>query len=269
MLLQRVMITAVTLPILLFFILSSNEIFFFLFINGVTVLSLLEFYKCIGKDNLQIHISFWAVGICLVILINGFMILCPPGINIGLLSISGLIIIILLWSLYNSSIIKWCISNNIGVVLVGVSYIGWLLSHILLIRRLEEGTLWVFQLFLITWLADAMAYLVGRRWGYHKLGSFISPHKSIEGLVAGLLTAGLVSVLINRLIGNHVIIYALFLGIVLGIFGQLGDLVESFFKRVGKIKDSDNWISGHGGILDVFDSLIFTAPVMYYLLVIQ
>lgn len=153
--------------------------------------------------------------------------------------------------------------------LAGILYIGWLLSHYISLRELEMGREWVFYALLVTFATDTFAYFVGRAWGRHQLAPDISPKKTIEGTVGGLVGAAGISVLAVWLFGlpvNYGI--AVLLGIVVSIFGQIGDLFESLFKRNMVVKDSGNSLPGHGGFLDRIDSIVFTGVFVYYYVVL-
>lgn len=120
-------------------------------------------------------------------------------------------------------------------------------------------------LFLI-WSTDTFAYLTGRTFGKHKLFPKISPKKTIEGSVGGVVMTLVVAYVLSIYFTQHSLWSWIGLSLVVSVMGSIGDLVESMFKRSAKIKDSGNVIPGHGGILDRFDSLIFASPFIYYYL---
>jgi phosphatidate cytidylyltransferase len=121
----------------------------------------------------------------------------------------------------------------------------------------------------VVWAGDTFAYWVGKRWGKHKVTSQVSPHKSLEGYLAGLLF----SVLAAMVCGHYFFpdwptAYLVLIGAFLGLVGTVGDLFESMLKRGADIKDSSNLLPGHGGVLDRIDSLLFALPAYYTLLVL-
>lgn len=118
----------------------------------------------------------------------------------------------------------------------------------------------------LIWSTDTFAYLTGRAIGKNKLYPRISPNKTIEGSVGGLLFTLITAGIISHFYTQYSLYEWLGLSLVISIFGGLGDLVESMFKRAANIKDSGNLMPGHGGVLDRFDSLIFAAPFIYYYL---
>ncbi len=150
---------------------------------------------------------------------------------------------------------------------VGIIYTGWLLSHFVLLRGLADGRNWVFFVLLATMASDSAAFFVGRGVGRHQLAPRISPNKTIEGAIGGLAGAVVISLLflLPTPLGlplNYG--QAVSLSLLVSIFGQLGDLLESWFKRRTGVKDSGRLLPGHGGALDRIDSLILAGPIVYY-----
>ena len=145
-------------------------------------------------------------------------------------------------------------------------YVTVMLGFILLIRLEKEGLILVWLVFLSSWVADTCAYFVGRAVGRHMMAPVLSPKKTWEGAAGGIAGAGISGALFalifaeGRLVGECALICAV--GAVISIFG---DLAASAVKRDHSIKDYGNLIPGHGGIMDRFDSVIFTAPVIYFL----
>ena len=152
----------------------------------------------------------------------------------------------------------------LGITVLGILYVGFLLSHVSLIRLMPEGKAWVLFLIAAVWAGDVAAFVSGSFFGRHKLYPKISPNKTFEGLagaVAGSVIAA--SAFAHFFIPGLGIGPAVLLGLGVGIFGQLGDFTESMFKRSGHVKDSGSLIPGHGGMLDRLDSFLFTAPFLY------
>lgn len=172
---------------------------------------------------------------------------------------------------------------NISLTIFGVVYVGWLFSYLVFLRSLPgvvsmplpfgghlpeaaRGAWLVLYVFAVTWGADAGAYFAGIRWGRTPLAPRLSPKKTVEGAVGGIITAMVMSVLWGTWIGLPWM-HCLILGPILGALGEVGDLAESALKRDLGIKDFGGILPGHGGVLDRFDSLLFSAPVAYYYLV--
>ncbi|MGN0435446.1 MAG: phosphatidate cytidylyltransferase [Wujia sp.] len=158
-------------------------------------------------------------------------------------------------------------------VLLSFFYVTVMLSYVYLIRELKFGGALVVLIFVCSWINDTCAYCAGVTLGKHKMTPKLSPKKSVEGLIGGLAGSTLVGALYGIFFNEYVyelnngpIIFAV-IGLCGAIFAVIGDLAASAIKRNNDIKDYGKLIPGHGGILDRFDSIIFTAPIIYYLLV--
>jgi phosphatidate cytidylyltransferase len=156
----------------------------------------------------------------------------------------------------------------IGATLLGAGWIGLGLAHIALLRDLDRGRLVLLTVLLADFAANTAAYAAGRLVGRHKLAPVISPGKTWEGFVAGLVAA--VAVAFFALYEERdeflAIWEAVVLGAVVAIAGALGDLFESTVKRDMRVKDTGRLLGGHGGVLDRVDSLLFAAPAAFYCL---
>jgi phosphatidate cytidylyltransferase len=154
--------------------------------------------------------------------------------------------------------------------LFGVFYLALFLYPALPIRYDfgdETGLHWTLMLLFVIWTGDTVALLVGKRFGKTPFARVLSPKKTNEGAIAGLLGGIVIAAILQHFLFpdlslRHVIVTS----VLLGIFGQLGDLAESMLKRAAEIKDSSQLIPGHGGVLDRMDSLLFAFPVMYFYL---
>jgi len=153
--------------------------------------------------------------------------------------------------------------------LAGVIYVGWLLSFLVALRGLEGGRDWVLFALGVTIASDSFAYFIGRSFGKHKLAPTISPAKSWEGAIAGVIAAIVIGTVLKAVFDLPSSYLALgFLALFASIVGQAGDLVESLFKRNMAVKDSSQAIPGHGGLLDRMDSVVFAVMVVYYYVLI-
>ena len=150
-------------------------------------------------------------------------------------------------------------------------YVSVMLSYLYKIRVMENGGYYVVLIFLCSWGNDTLAYCTGMLFGKHKMSPKLSPKKSVEGLIGGIIGAGILGCLygffLNGKIDTQFNIYlTLFIVCALGaIPAVIGDLAASTIKRNNDVKDYGKLIPGHGGVLDRFDSMIFTAPIIYYL----
>jgi len=168
---------------------------------------------------------------------------------------------------------------NIGITILGIIYIPIFLSCLLYVRSYidslfpalpKAGFKFVMTIMVCIWVVDTFAYIFGSLLGKHKLFIKVSPNKSIEGAIFGFIGGVLIFIAADQLeivpLGNSL---SLIFGIILGSVSQIGDLVESWFKRDGNAKDSSAIFPGQGGMLDIFDGLIYTSPlvlIMTYLL---
>ena len=157
---------------------------------------------------------------------------------------------------------------SISVTMFGLLYIAWLFSFFVKLKFLPEGSLLVAFLIVVTKIGDVGAYFIGGSIGKHVLIPRISPKKTVEGTAGGLLCSLIAAVLSKSYLPNFPIGHLFALGILLGILGQVGDLAESVLKRDPGVKDSGANMPGFGGVLDMIDSLIFTAPIFYFYVVV-
>ncbi len=160
-----------------------------------------------------------------------------------------------------------------GWTMAGILYMGWMLGHYVALRELDHGRELVLLVLFSTFACDTAAFLVGRSWGRHLMAPVISPKKTWEGAVGGFIAAIAAALALRSLLNlgdwelplNYVQVIAL--GCLIGLFAQLGDLLESLIKRRAGAKDSGRLMPGHGGILDRVDSLVFTGAIVYYYLI--
>ena len=155
-------------------------------------------------------------------------------------------------------------AEQVMAAFFGMVYVAVMLSFIYLTRNLPDGKFLVWLIFLCSWGCDTCAYCVGMLIGKHKMAPVLSPKKSIEGAVGGVVGAALLGVIYAAATQGKMAEYALICAVG-ALISMVGDLAASAIKRNQNIKDYGKLIPGHGGILDRFDSVIITAPVIYYL----
>ena len=249
----------ICIPPLIFLIAVGPPSIVFLMVWVATFLGLREFHNLALPHSKQIE-RFVGIGLGLIlsiILSFGHAKAVFPFIVLLLLFLSVLF-------MSTSEDLSSAISN-IGITLFGIFYIGFLLSHVFLIRKMEDGTQWVLFLTLTVWAGDICAFFSGSLLGRHKLYPKISPNKTYEGLGGAIVGAVIIALVFARLFipqlhrGSCIL-----LAIGVGILGQLGDFTESMLKRSAKVKDSGSLIPGHGGMLDRLDSFFFSAPFLHY-----
>jgi len=257
------------LPFLAYTAFIEEKIFFVILIGNIILLGLFEFYNMVQKED------WWFLGLLGGILIIGSASLdykAPEFLSflssklIGI-AISSFIIFSLFLGVFKRGVVLGIASNSILAIIFGLLYIGFLTSHLILIRNLENGSMRLLYLFSVVWSADGGGWIIGRHFGRHRNIFSISPNKSLEGLIGSIIASVFISIFIGGYIGFS-LLKSLVFGLLFALIGLFGDLAESSFKRnVGK-KDSDSWILEYGGVLDVFDSIIVSAPIFYYLLLL-
>ncbi|MFC1674995.1 phosphatidate cytidylyltransferase [Candidatus Omnitrophota bacterium] len=230
-----------------------------LMVTALIILALYEFFTMLEIKGISIY-KYFGIGLGALIPLSIIWQFELTG-KWELLFISlGLLFLILMQfrRRKNSGVIV-----GISTTIFGLLYVSWFLSFAIKVRFLEGGLGLIIALILITKLGDIGAYLIGSRFGKTPLMPRVSPKKTFEGAIGGLVFSvfgSLVSMPFLKLPLGHII----FLGLFLGILGQLGDLSESLMKRDCQVKDSSGTIPGIGGILDLVDSMLFTSPAFYF-----
>lgn len=221
----------------------------------VALIGLYEFYHAMKNKNFN-PISFLGYGLTIIIL-SGFYFSFNNAFL--LTSIIVTVITISTMQLFSS---KYTIVDSC-ITLYGLLYVALLLGHIILTERLEnKGIIWL--IFIIAWSTDTFAYFGGYFFGKKKLCPKISPKKTVEGAVIGILGCMLTCGIFAHVFFIEYKGAIILLGMFGSIFSQIGDLTASQIKRHVGIKDFGNLIPGHGGVLDRFDSILFTAPIVYH-----
>lgn len=230
------------------------------------LLAVLEFYRMVAVSKILPLTCFGLVWTLLFILHPHF----DSEFLVPLLLTSAVMLSLILLVLSpqkEGAFTKWAWS------LAGVLYVGWLLSYLVALRLEpgpeafpEAGRNFVFLALLATFGSDTAAFFVGRALGRHRLAPRISPAKTWEGAIGGLFGAVIISLLFTLPTPLQLPLsygQAILLGILVSVFGQLGDLVESLLKRNTGVKESGNLMPGHGGVLDRMDSVVFAGVVVY------
>jgi len=157
---------------------------------------------------------------------------------------------------------------NISITIFGIVYISLFLGSLIALRNWDDMTGFhlTWGVFISVWICDTAAYLAGKKWGKKKMMERVSPNKTVVGCIAGVFGAAITYVIMytSGFLGNlfdwgDIIVFA----VISGIFGQIGDFVQSLIKRDMEVKDSGKFLLGHGGVFDRFDSLFFAAPLTY------
>jgi len=236
--------------ILLILVLLKGEYLLYISLYIVSIVGLREFYKAIEKIDVAPCYILGYLG-ATGILIN----LIYPQIKLDLVFSTLIISMLIILVLHKRYSLK-----DISFTMFGIIYVPFLLFHIAYLDK----TIYLYLIFIIAFGTDTFAYTIGNLIGKKKLCPSISPNKTVEGFIGGILGA-LVLVVIYSLYFKITPLWSMILlSILSSILSQLGDLAASKIKRTTKIKDFGNLIPGHGGVLDRFDSIIFVAPIIYY-----
>ncbi|QTA88957.1 phosphatidate cytidylyltransferase [Desulfonema magnum] len=255
-------ITALTALPFLIFLIYKGGIFFAMLIGVVCLIGLCEYFRIVFNPK-----SKTISGLILVLAVFlGPLIIWAAYRNAYDLILGVVALNLILSALFSLSQFKSdpFILENVAKQVQGMTYIPLLLSFLVLIRNGTDGMTWIFFLLCIVFAGDIGAFYTGRRWGNHKLCPSVSPGKTIEGSLGGLVSnvgiGGIFKVFFLSSLswGTSILFFLL-----VGAAGQVGDLFESEFKRFSGVKDSGVILPGHGGILDRIDALLFAAPVAY------
>lgn len=260
---KRITSSLLGLPMVIVVLLFGNKYIIDVAISIVAIISLHEYFNAFSKYKpIQWIAYLFAFLICFIHII-------PENL---LFTIIALLVPVMIAILFIQLVIKDMKINiiDIMITLFGICYIVLFTMFIPLIAGKENGKILVWYVFFIAWGTDIFAFLIGNtlKLGKHKF-SKISPKKSIEGCIAGIIGAVILTLIYTYFVQefvslNYVIITII--AIILSIIGQFGDFAASSIKRFVGIKDFSNLIPGHGGLLDRIDSLIFIAPFAYILM---
>lgn len=261
----RKLINALGIPGILLMIWLGG-FYFSIFITVVVVLALKEFYSLYRSKGIYASLTMGLVGSVFFVWFYHF----EPYLN--MLEVIQLVIVfvllLLIFELFSNKINP---VSNLAYTIFGIAYIPMLLGTLIALRQIDMtyGTYYTIAIIVSVWICDSAAFGFGVKWGKKKIFPRTSPNKSIVGSVAGFISVLAFFIILAYfeipslvLTMQDVIIFS----IISGVFGQLGDFVESLFKRDAGVKDSGTFLLGHGGVLDRFDSLIFAAPLTYFYL---
>ena len=264
---KRVAVAAVAIPFL-FVIILWGKIPFLILVDIILVLALWEFYGLVEQKGFNPSKFF---GITAILFLS--WILYFYGIQHAAAAVFAILIVLLIFELFKG---RPNPIANAACTLLGILYI-FLFSSLILIRELPSGSAstyrsggWIVILIFSTiWICDTAAYLLGARFGKHTLFKRVSPNKTWEGAIAGFIFGLIAAVGLGHLfVPTLSIVDYIVIGSIVGLFGQISDLIESLLKRDAGIKDTSNILPGHGGFLDRFDGPLFVGPLVYIYLLI-
>jgi phosphatidate cytidylyltransferase len=268
MLRTRVIVAAILLPVGLV-IISIGDWVFTAFVTLIVGLAAWEFSQIFRRGGYQPARVIAIVGAAILALGRAW-----NGFESASLLISLILIISMIYHMVAYERGRDQAGTDFAITFSAAIYIGWLGAYLISIRALPEGFWWLLLVLPTVWLADSGAYFIGRRFGKHKLSPRLSPKKTWEGYLGGVVVGTLGAVGLMYLwqirAGPEFSItplQAALLGFLLSTITTLGDLGESMIKRQSGVKDSSNLIPGHGGVFDRIDSWLWAAPIGYYFII--
>jgi phosphatidate cytidylyltransferase len=268
MLLTRIVTAALGIP-LVFLCIYLGGVLFTAMMFIISILSVHEYLLIIKKYKPSLVMSLiMASGFFLFLCF--YKICCNCG--CGYMDKSSISALFMLLILFLVEVFKGDARfsiERIATSFLGAFFIPLAFAHMFYIRDLNGGMELIFFIFIEVWTLDTAAYAFGYMFGKHKLAEGVSPKKTIEGAIAGIIFGILAAIACRYLFmkGILTLCQTILLGLVISILGQFSDLAESLIKRDGNVKDSGRIIPGHGGVFDRFDSYLFAAPAVYYMLI--
>ncbi|HLX13431.1 MAG TPA: phosphatidate cytidylyltransferase [Bacteroidota bacterium] len=294
---QRILTAVVAIPVIVFLCIAGGW-YFFLFVSAASGVALHEFYSLASAKGASpmvrlgivsgffVGCSFFNAQLqTMFAFVFSIRLEYPSQPQFLLITIMVSIIVLSMTELFRN---KGSALLNISTTLFGILYVSLFFSSFIGIREIftpldfpmlryfaavgaaetakvyRWGGYTVISIFAMIWICDTAAFHFGKAMGKHKLFPRVSPNKTWEGGIAGFIAAILTSVAAKYLVLEYLPIgSAIVIGIIVGVFGQLGDLFESLLKRDAGVKDSSQLIPGHGGAFDRFDSLLLVAPIVY------
>ncbi|MEA5085521.1 MAG: phosphatidate cytidylyltransferase [Lachnospiraceae bacterium] len=261
----RIISGLVLLPVLIFFIVYGG-IPLKIAVLVLSVIGMYEFYRAFYPKPKALDFVGYSFAVIYVVFSEFFI---NQNNMFNILVSAFLVVLLIAMVLFHNKVnIK-----DIMVTFFGFFYVCFLISHIYLIREYTYGKFFVWLVFICAFGCDTGAYFSGMLFGKRKLIPELSPKKTVEGAVGGVITATVVAVVYGicieryfKLENVNTTILCLITGIAGSVLSQIGDLAASSVKRFVNLKDYGNLIPGHGGILDRFDSVLLTAPVVYYIM---
>jgi phosphatidate cytidylyltransferase len=259
----RVLTAAVLVPIVVYLIYLGDLPFLALVASLLTIAEV-EFYRLVARDGFQTTLAF-GIGLVWIFLLDAQF----PTLRVLRPGMALIVLGSLAWQLFHrqgSPVADWALTVTGGL------YLGLCGACLIGLRSLRpDGLWWTLTVVPAIMLADSGAYFIGRAWGRHKLAPTLSPGKTWEGYVGGVITGGIMTALLALLwhipagAGTTINgVHGMILGLLIAIFAPLGDLAVSMIKRQVGAKDSGSIIPGHGGALDRVDSILWAAVIGYY-----
>lgn len=231
----------------------------------VSILGIKEFYN--GFEHMDIHPSLPVGYASIAVLygVNAYMYYMGDFNNVFMMAWIALVIMAGSLTMFKMDKVK---PVDAMATIVGVIYVVFFAFHVVLVDELDNLSIMKWLILLTAFGSDIFAYFTGMLIGKHKLCPSLSPKKTIEGAIGGVVGSALLSTLFGFLFAKQYLVHFIIIGVLASPVSMLGDLTASAYKRHMGIKDYGDLIPGHGGIMDRFDSVLFTAPFVYYYVVI-
>lgn len=227
-----------------------------------------EMYQLLGREGLPLDPTVGTILALLIVLasVAGLRSLLAGYVLLDLSVFVALVLppaVAMLRGPRMGGLVTWGLSS------LGALYVAWPLAHVELLRSVDHGRGWLAFAILCTWATDTGAYLVGSQFGRHRLVPRISPGKTVEGAVGALVLTGIVGWITGYIADLPLpYLWIVVVALVLSVLAQLGDITESYIKRVAGVKDSGDLIPGHGGLLDRIDGFLWVIVATFYIAVI-
>lgn len=258
----RILSAAVIVPVAILVVIFATPLYFLIGVGLVGTACLYEYYRLLAAMKVKAqplfgYLAFW------ILLIAFRQDRFPATAVVALVMLAAF-----LSAMWRTRLPVRERATALMAELFGILYLSLFLYPAVAIRYdfgAEAGLSWMLILLFVIWAGDTVALAVGKKFGRSPFASVLSPKKTNEGAMAGLLAGIAVAAAMQHFLFPGLRLpHVLAAAVILGIFGQLGDLAESMLKRAAEIKDSSQLIPGHGGVLDRMDSLLFAFPVMYF-----
>jgi len=263
--LKRWLTALVLIPLIVLILLKGGRVSFAAGLLLISSLALWEFLGMLQPAMDQAR-KLKTIALGSLVLLS-FFIPTPPGRQLPLFMLVCCLFVLFLFYLTSYDHIQE-LAWDLAVSTLGLVYLPLLLGHFLWLRHLPQGEWWILWLLFVICCGDTMAFYTGKALGQKKFYPQVSPGKTWAGTLGGLAANLAVGLLVGRWLLPEVKFLKLaILSLVLGFIGLLGDLFESMLKRQAQVKDSSTLLPGHGGVLDRLDSLLFTAPALWYSLI--
>ena len=264
---KRITSTLLGFPLVVIILTLGNKYIVDIFLALIAMLGMQEYFNAISKDAKPVrwigYVACTFIG--LIHIVPTYFPQLPTN-EILILGIPTIMLILFAQVIFTNMKTTY---KDIAYTFFGIAYVIGFIVFIALLRGLDNGRILVWYAIIAAWGTDTCAYLIGKRFGKHKL-SKISPKKSVEGAIAGIVGSTIIAIAYTVIMNNlynleYSYLFVTIVTMILSVIGQIGDFAASSIKRYVDVKDYSNLIPGHGGMLDRIDSLMFLAPFAYIL----